>query len=221
MNRKIFILSIAGVSVFAVAMAQSNAGLALKVNGKSVAGKTIVSGGETYVPLSALKASGATTSIANKTLSLNWSTGGSGQAVAVEGGLGEWLFNGVWRFRVTSVKANNDRPGWILEAEIRNGTRQNGLSLAGTGFDSIDLVMKDGNTLGVLNITELRDPPIDQAAGIKLGLIYYDDEGNGRKPDKLILRIKPDEFTKKFMKDAGVSYSSADPSFRINLGFKD
>ena len=60
-------------------------------------------------------------------------------------------------------------------------------------------------------------PAVAQGATIKVSLVYYDDEGNGRKPSKLVLRIAPDAETKSFLKRNGAAYSVPDPSFRVNL----
>src|SRR5262249_44356633 len=88
-----------------VALAQTiGADLSISINGKSVPGKTIVVKGQTYVPLSSLKAAGATTSVSGDTLSIGLGpAGGANQLGGLEGKLNEWLFNGIWRFRVLSV----------------------------------------------------------------------------------------------------------------------
>lgn len=215
-TRMLFGLS--GVLVLAaLVLAQSGANLSLVINGKPVSGKTLVSKGQTYVPLSALKAAGATTSIKGGVLSISFGpAGGANQVGALEGGLNDWLFNGIWRFRVTSVEPIADRPGWKVRAELRNGTKLDNVALGGTGFESLKLVMADGNPVGVYNITDI-DKPIGQGSSAVVDLIFYDDEGNGRKPDKLILRIQPDKPTVDFLKRQGASYTAADPSFRVKL----
>ena len=209
-----------GTTIFlglaALIWAQSG-NLGITVNGKSVPGKTIVSKDQTYVPLSALKAAGATASIQNGILAITFApAGGANQVGAVEGGLNEWLFNGIWRFRVESVTATEDRPGWKLHAELRNGTKMDNVALGGTGFDSLKLIMADGNPVGVYNITDL-DKPLGQGSSAVVDLIFYDDDGNGRKPEKLILRIDPDKPTIDFLKRNGAAYSVGDPSFRVKL----
>lgn len=222
--KRLSMLLVAGLTMgsLILAWAQSTA-QNLVINGKPVPGKTLVQKGVVYVPLSSLKSAGATTSSKGGTLSISFpgsatGEGGANQQGALEGGLNTWLFNGIWRFQVTSVAALDEgRPGWKVDVELRNGSKANGVALAGSGFQAVDLVMEDGNTLGVYNVSDLRDPAVAQGATIKVSLVYYDDEGNGRKPSKLVLRIAPDAETKSFLKRNGAAYSVPDPSFRVNL----
>ncbi len=219
--KRIVLPIVGALTVVVLAQSISN-GMGIAINGKAVDGKVLLKDGQAYVPVSALKASGAVASVTGGKLSLVWPSGGSMQAAAVEGGVGEWLLNGIWRFRVDSVvPLEGERPGWKVKAELRNATKTNGLSLAGSGFESLDLVMADANKLSPANISDIRDPGINQSASINVDLVFYDDEGNGRKPEKLILRLTPDDFTRKYLKDAGASYSVPDPTFRINLVKKD
>ncbi len=211
-----------GAAIAAVATAMLVAPMSLVINGKAVEGKTATIDGATYVPLSALKAAGATADVKNNVLSINLVPGGANQLKGLEGGINDWLFNGIWRFRITSVAPTDDgRPGWKLHAELRNGTKLDNIALGGTGFDSLSLIMADGNSLSVQNITDIRDPGVGQGASISTDLIFYDDDGNGRKPDRLILRIQPDDATKNFLKNQGVSYAVSDPSFRVTVKPKE
>ena len=216
MNKKLFLGGAFALPVAALILAQTG-NLSISVNGKNVPGKTLSSKGQTYVPVSALRAAGVTTSIKNGTLVISFgAAGGANQITALEGGLNEWLFNGIWRFRVTSVTPTADRPGWKLSAELRNGTKLDNVALGGTGFESITLVMADGNPVGIYNITDL-DKPVGQGGSVLVDLIFYDDDGNGRRPEKLLLKIHPDKPTIDFLKRQGASYSVPDPSFRIKL----
>ena len=216
MKKKLIFGAALALPVAAFVWAQAG-NLSIIVNGKSVSGKTLASKGQTYVPVSALRAAGATTTIKNGALVITFGpAGGANQLTALEGGLNEWLFNGIWRFRVTSVTPTADRPGWKLAAELRNGTKLDSVALGGTGFESITLVMADGNPVGIYNITDL-DKPVGQGGSVIVDLIFYDDDGNGRKPEKLLLKINPDKPTIDFLKRQGASYSVADPSFRIKL----
>jgi len=216
MNKKLFLGGAFVLVLSALILAQTG-NLSISINGKSVPGKTLSSKGQTYVPVSALRAAGIMTSIKNGTLLITYgAAGGANQITALEGGLNEWLFNGIWRFRVTSITPTTDRPGWKLAAELRNGTKLDNVALGGTGFESITLVMADGNPVGIYNITDL-DRPVGQGASVVVDLIFYDDDGNGRKPEKLLLKIKPDKPTIDFLKAQGASYTVPDPSFRIKL----
>jgi len=212
------VIFVSGAALAAIATAALMAPMSLVINGKAVEGKTATVDGATYVPLSALKAAGATADVKGNVLSINLVAGGATQLKGLEGGLNDWLFNGIWRFRATSVTPTDDgRPGWKIHVELRNGTKLDNFALGGSGFDSLSLIMADGNALSVQNIVDISVPGIGQGASISVDLIFYDDEGNGRKPDRLIMRIQPDDATKSFLKNQGASYAVADPSFRINL----
>ena len=87
-------------------------------------------GGKTYVPLSALQSLGIQVSTGSGVTSLtggkavaaapgtttaastpNNGAGGANQKASVTGCVNEWLFNGVWRMRVTKVEPVTDPPG--------------------------------------------------------------------------------------------------------------
>ena len=64
--------------------------------------------------------------------------GGAKQRQAVEGCLNQWLFDGIWRFRVTKVAPINPdgmRPGYGVAVEVRNGTHAT-LTPVFTGADA-------------------------------------------------------------------------------------
>lgn len=210
---------LAGLCLAAVAFA-AQATYRLVINGKPVSGSAIVVKGETYVPLKALQAAGVKAAVANDTLQLTLQPmGGAGQSGALEGGLNEWLFDGVWRLRVLSVTPlKEDRTGWQVSLEIRNGTKADNIALSGTGLDSISLVLSDGKMIPPYNGTELTDAGFAQGSGKTLTLTFYEDEVGDRKPDKLLILIKPDSDLRKYMKDSmKISYSTDDPSFRVKL----
>ncbi len=217
-------LALAGSALLAALLFAQGANLALIINGKAVPGKTVVVKGQTYVPVSALKAAGASVALSSGKLTITFPTsvagaGGANQVAALEGGLNDWLFNGIWRFRATSVAPlEGERPGWKVGVELRNGTKLDNLALSGSGFESLTLVMADGNALKPYNIVDITDRPMGQGAQAVLEMTFYDDEGNGRKPEKLLLRIAPDTFTRDYLKRLGAAYSVPDPSFRVKLG---
>lgn len=216
MHRKIFAaLALAGIAT--LALAATIAPLRISINGKAVPGKTTTVDGETYVPLSALKAAGASASVKNGVLAITFVPGGTNQVGGLEGKVGDWLFDGVWRFRVLSVAPTDDRPGWKVQVELRNGTKFDQLALDGSGFDSLSLIMADGNALKAYNTVDLASVGVGQGSMVKVDLIFYDDEGAGRKPDRLILRIQPDAATNAYLKANGAIYATKDPSFRVKL----
>ncbi|HTQ11733.1 MAG TPA: hypothetical protein VMI31_16855 [Fimbriimonadaceae bacterium] len=189
------------------------------INGKSVEGSAIVVKGQTYVPLKALQGAGVKASASGDTLSLTLSPmGGANQNNGVEGGLNEWLFNGVWRFRVTSAAKSADGSSFVVGVELRNGTQTDQLALSGTGFDSLKLVLSDGTMLDPYNITDLRDKGLPQGGAVTVDLQFPMDSIGDKKPDRLLLILKPDDDLKKYMRDnLKASYSVPDPSFRVKL----
>ncbi|MFD1730872.1 hypothetical protein ACFSC4_06910 [Deinococcus malanensis] len=59
-----------GVLMLGMALAQTQSGWNVVINGRPVSGRAIVVGGKTYVPLDALRASGITATTTPGTLSL-------------------------------------------------------------------------------------------------------------------------------------------------------
>lgn len=217
MNKKLLLAIGVALPVAALVWAQTGS-LSISVNGKVIPGKTLATKGQTYVPVSTLRAMGAITSIKNGTLIISLPpAGGANQLGAGEGKMNEWLFNGIWRFRVISLRPlEAERPGWRVAVELRNGSKLDDVALGGTGFEGINLIMADGIALTPYNVTDL-DRPLGQAGSASVDLIFYDDDGNGRKAEKLILKIKPDKATADYLRGQGAAYSTPDPSFRIKL----
>ncbi|HVT13105.1 MAG TPA: hypothetical protein VHE55_12645 [Fimbriimonadaceae bacterium] len=209
----------AAFGIAAVAFA-AQASYRLVINGKPVSGSAIVVKGETYVPLKALQAAGVKASFTDDALQLTLqAAGGANQSGALEGGIDEWLFDGVWRFRVTSVKQiDSDLKGWNVGVELRNGTKADDIALSGTGFESLNLVLSDGTLVPPYNITDIRDAAFAQGAGKTLTLVFNVDDIGNRKPEKLLLLIKPDDDLVKYMRDSmKIAYTTKDPSFRVKL----
>jgi hypothetical protein len=212
-------LLLGGICLIAIALAQS--GYRLMINGKAAEGSAITVKGETYVPLKALQAAGVKASIEQGTLRLTFAAeGGANQNGALEGGINDWLFNGVWRFRVLSVSPIREGgSGWAVKVELRNGTKTDQLSLAGTGFDSLKLVLTDGALIDVGNVADIRDKGYPQGAGEIVTLVFNVDEVGSGKPDRLLLILKPDADLRKYMRESlKATYSVNDPSFRVKLG---
>lgn len=217
--RPLLCFSALGLALTTLALAQLSADNKIVVNGKAVAGHAKMIGDQLYVPASALKAAGATVSVTDTKVSINWTAaGGANQTNALEGGIGDSLFDGVWRFKVESVEAfkEDDRSGWKVKVELRNGSKFDNLSLSGSGFDSLQLYMDDGNPLSVYNINDFITPGLIQGAPLSVTLVFYDEVG-GRKPDRLILKIAPNAETKSYLHGSGADYTTANPSFRVNL----
>jgi len=226
-------LAIALLLTLALAYAAQTA-YKLVINGKSVSAQAIVVNGQTYVPLAALKAAGVQSSLASGTLSLTLpgssqasgattdAAGGANQLSALEGCIGQTLFNGVWRFRVTKLERSDidGKPGWLVSVEMRNAVPKP-LSPSSAGFsntnESYSFATADGNTgvwktYYVLNDFVAKDIP--QGGMFTYQFKVFPDPGATpdqlqNPPTKFILRIDA--------KRSDAKYTVPDPSFRIDL----
>lgn len=210
-------LKFAALAVLALGVVLAATNYRLVINGKAASTPAIVVGGKTYVPLEALKAAGVGVSVSGSTLSLTLpgaqGQGGANQVAALEGCVNEWLFNGIWRFRVLSLEPlpAGGRGGRKARVELRNGTTANGAALAGTGWQGLMLVLDDGNTLESQYV-EMRDKPFAQGTGLVQEAVFYSDD-TAKTPTKLLLLLDP----KKMNTSLKIRYSVADPSFRVRL----
>ncbi|GIW34826.1 hypothetical protein [Meiothermus sp.] len=190
----------------------------LLINSKAASAPAIVVGGKTYVPLDALRAAGVGVSLSGATLSLTLPStptaqGGANQIAALEGCQNEWLFNGIWRFRVLSLEPlpAEGRRGWKARLELRNGTTANGAALAGTGWQGLRLVLDNGNTIESQYL-EMRDKPFAQGTSMVEEALFYSDEIE-RTPTKLLLLLDAN----KMLTSLKIRYTVPDPSFRVRL----
>lgn len=208
MLRKSFLICLA---LPLIALAIYN-GETLKINGKNVAGTVHTIDGKAYVPVAALKAAGAKINSANGVMTIDFPVmGGANQQAGVEGKVGDWLFNGIWRFKVVAVSKQAEGSGWKVDVEIRNGTQFNGYAPAGTGWQGVTMVLADGTILTARSdCPELRDTGVNQAAANTVS-VYFDSDSSS-EPDRLILRFDP-----KGIEGTPLKFSVPDPSFRVQL----
>ena len=145
--------------------------------------------------------------------------GGSYQKASVEGCMNQWLFNGVWRLRVTGVEPITDGSwtGYGVNVQLRNGTHGT-IELGNTGVggrgQNVQLLTSDGNamTLNELAYQQLGYRDVVQGGTLNGQLKYHFPAGADTtvKPQKFILQIDPHDSTK-------AHYSMTDPSFRVNI----
>ena len=147
--------------------------------------------------------------------------GGANQVNAVSGCMNQWLFNGVWRLRVTGVEPYEEsgQTGYSVNVEIRNGTRTT-TNLHSTGVqgegEGVDLVTNSGDTLKLddLDYQHLGFQDVIQGAGAHRKLLYHFSPGTqdvaNQKPAKFIMLIDKKQAS-------GVHYTMPDPSFRVDL----
>ncbi|GGR07714.1 hypothetical protein [Deinococcus ruber] len=187
------------------------------VNGQGAADQAIVVDGKTYVPLSAVKLLGVSTTLTGNTLTLGSTpTGGANQRASVEGCLGTPLFNGVWRISVKSIRPisryNGQQQGYGLTLTWKNGTTKT-IDALNTGVKTFTLVLADGTVLDSENVQDVQFKRLPQAAGTTLELPYYAPSGvRPAAPAKLLVEIQASGAAA-----SGVAYTSPTPSFRVRL----
>lgn len=173
---------------------------ALYVNGKKSTVAPIEQGGETYVPVSALKEAGADVTTTEDRVSIQFTAPRTQTQVdANEGVLGEFVANEGWRFKVTKVDGAINPfvgrgPGFKIAFEARN-VSDKAQSLHGSGLDSIELVDKEGHLLTVSgNSFKDRYSSVPPAHSIWNDLVFGDPRGaatNLAAADKLLITFKP------------------------------
>lgn len=212
------------VSILAVAAAVgAQQASRLRINGTPASDAPITVKGKTYVSVDSLRSAGISVRSANGIMDLTLpggaqqaADGGAGQQNGVEGKTGDWLFNGIWRFRVLSVSpadAATVGAGWQAKVEIRNGTKFSGYSPGGTGWQGITIVTEDGTSVAAASdAPELRDKGLAQGASNAVTLFFPTDSAS--KPTRIILRLDPKGLEGV---PAGLRYTTKDPSFRVSV----
>lgn len=152
--------------------------------------------------------------------------GGSLQRGSVEGCIGKWLLDGVWRVRVISVDPAaqyNDgslTTGVGVKLQIRNATSAT-IAPDDTGFSDIsgrgiDLVYADENTVSAVGAgtgltAQLLDKKLPRAGASTVTVYFPYSADKTAKPVKLLIAVDPSKNRTK------AHYTVKDPSFRIHL----
>jgi hypothetical protein len=223
MNRQLLGVGLIALGACAVAGALANK---IVVNGKAVPGEVLVRNGETYIPVSALKAGGIKVTSANGTISI-WTKEEAGQfqTDALEGGMNEWLNNGAFRMRVAKVEPYTDLNGARhcvrVTMELRN-------------VSNTDMIISDAGTQGALTLYDDKGntPETDgaewnnnflfktlaPAAGTTAEVNFYYpvtmDPSTIGVPDRLLVQVKPDP---ALLKARGLRITVPKPSMRFLL----
>ena len=221
-----------GLVLLGAAVAASTS-YSLVVNGQVVSDKAIVVNGKTYVPLSALKSLGVASSLKGTTLTLgnqgstqpsSTASGGANARAALEGCVGETLFNGVWRLKVLKlepISKGENQPGWGVTVELRNGTKVT-TAVYRTGLTGINLVLPNGNalTFDEYEGQSFTHNDLAQAAGVTTQLKFYFPSGTPAKdaprPEKLVVQFDPAKLWEGVRKE-GVAFTTPTPSLRVKL----
>lgn len=207
-RRLVHVALIPGVLGLGLALAATT--YTVQWQGRTVPGNAIVQNGTTYVSSDALKAAGIAVTVKGRVVSLA-PVGGANQVAALEGCLNEWMFNGIWRVRVTDARPiPGDRHGRSYRFEFRNGTTTSGFAPSGTGWGGIQLALDSGTTVPAENVNEVSDPPY-VAGGSHAQVInfYWDDPA--RTPQRLLVLFNANEMNTSMP----VKFSVPDPSLRI------
>ena len=213
-----------------IAVAQQvSQSLQLSVNGKALSDKALIVGGKTYYPESALAALGVTVKRTGNVLALTSKgvTGGANQTAALEGCVGETLFNGALRVTLRSFEPfvqDGKAVGWTADLEFRNGTPEK-ISLYGAGWSAGTwfIAYDDDTTYPFYadGVDATRDFPAGSSYRTKIN--FWPETSNARelpfdptrKPTKLLL-----SFTKSSASNAVQKLLPANPGFRIRLDCK-
>jgi len=150
---------------------------------------------------------------------------GANQRASVEGCMGQTLFDGFWRFKVTSLTSTQETspglsiPAWAVTMEIRNARPQDSMPSL-LGVERPELILQDGTVLQLsvgsnLSYSEdlqFKELPPGGAAHSK---VYFRIDNNAARPTKLLLGVNSTADGPK-----GVGYPMHDPSFRVRLDCK-
>jgi hypothetical protein len=153
MNNPARYLLLALTAGAAAAMAVQG-GKALFVNGKKSSVAPIDKGKETFVPLSALKAGGASVTVEGSKITVQFGPmAGRDERPYIEGVLGDYVQNEAWKIKVANLQEivnpfGTGGKGYTLDVEIRNLLSKSD-SMHGSGLDGPRLIDVAGNSLAV------------------------------------------------------------------------
>ena len=225
-NKSLIVAILFGSSLMAWAASST---LKLSINGKPYAA-AIVQNGKTYIPLEALLQSGVKAMVTKTDVKLELPSfaGGSNQRAALEGCLGETLFNGVWRvktLKLERITKDTDTAGWGLTVEVRNGSKAT-ISPTNAGFDGtgqgIQLAFSDATTLSVdaYDVQKLTFAMLPAGGAVTQQLKFYYPMGTPasaiQTPVKFLLEIDPKGIGDS-TRAKGVAFSVPNPSLRVRL----
>ncbi|MFN3266990.1 MAG: hypothetical protein ACK41E_09135 [Deinococcales bacterium] len=222
--KNIFVLIIFGTVVLA-----ASGSLKLSINGIAQTTPALVQNGKTYIPLEALQKAGikAVVSKTEVRLELPQPAGGTMQRASLEGCLGETLFNGVWRIKVSKlepIKKDGTTPGWGLMLELKNGSPATIMPID-AGFDGsgqgVQLAFSDASTLNVdpMDVQKMTFASLPPGGAITHQAKFYYPfgtvENSVQKPTKLLLELSRN--IGDSTKAKGVAFTVPNPSLRVRL----
>jgi curli biogenesis system outer membrane secretion channel CsgG len=172
--------------------------------------------------------SSATTASATSVATSNANSSGmkTSQQSDIDGCIGETFSNGIWKFRVASMESSveDNYKGYRIVVEFRNASNKK-ISLSDVGVSTSSeklfyLVLGDEQTLVPTDVTSPNWSSeaykvIPQGALIRHEF-FFRIYSNTSKPSKLLVDIDPT----KLPKDLGLTYTVANPSFKVDLTCK-
>jgi len=207
----------------------------LSINGQAFSTPAITVSGEIYVPLRALERAGVRVNRSSTALALTLSgapstAGGADQRASLEGCIGETLFNGIWRFRVTKLEAITrdtgtpiETAGWGVTVELRNGTRSTVQPVfTGMRDGGIQVAFADAQTITAdgLNVQKLTFANLPPGGVVTHQLMFWykhdTPKDQIKTPTKLLLEINPTGFENS-IRATGAGYTTPTPSLRVRL----
>ncbi|MDW8107504.1 MAG: hypothetical protein RMK45_08495 [Armatimonadota bacterium] len=170
--------------------------LQVEINGRAT-DDYLVQGDKVYVSVDALRDAGAVVTTQSNRVSIQFEPlRGQVQGDMIEGRIGEWLSNGIWRVRVVRVEPLT-KPGYFkgkgfeLTIEIRNLTTQT--RTFSDGFDSMILIDEKGTRVRYLaGSFEEQFQRVVRADGFTAQILFgdpYGDPGLG-EADKLLITFR-------------------------------
>ncbi len=155
----------------------------------------------------------------------NSSSTKTSQQSDVDGCIGETFFNGIWKFRVASMESSveDDYKGYKIIVEFRNASNKK-ISLRDVGVTTdterlFYLVLESEKTLvpayKIPYWSEEASKVIPQGALIRYES-FFRIYSNTSKPSKLLVDIDPTSLPKNL----GLSYTVANPGFKVDLTCK-
>ncbi|MCS7190282.1 MAG: hypothetical protein NZ843_01625 [Fimbriimonadales bacterium] len=168
----------------------------VEINGRTT-NDYLVQGGKVYVSVNALREAGAVVTTGANRINIQFEPlRGRLQGDMVEGRIGEWLSNGVWRVRVVKVEPL-EKPGYFkgkgfeLTIEIRNLSAQT--RSFSEGFDKMILIDDKGTRVSQLaGSFEEMFQRVVRADGFTAKILFgdpYNDPQLG-EADKLLITFR-------------------------------
>ena len=155
--------------------------------------------------------------------------GGSTQVNAQSGCMNQWMFNGVWRVRVTNVAfqpAGDNANGWNVTEQWGNGTSYAGITPIDTMKQDQVLALTNGDTMSATDTTHgnLNQQQLDFHSFPASGQFTYTqtffsaqtlDQNN--KPAKLLITFDAATYKKNHPANTGKFWKTKAPSYNYRI----